>query len=183
VCRTDEECIRDCLGEHPEAFRLLVSRHQTALWGYLRGQLGNEEEASEAAQETFVRAYFSLRDLKKPGSFPAWLFGIANRVVMETRRANKRRKCAALNEQYSAESPPQPGENRDWEVTAAVGRLPDLYREVVLLRFFSGLSCDEIGQSLGVPLGTITKRLSRAYGLLREILREDNTPANREVKS
>jgi RNA polymerase sigma-70 factor (ECF subfamily) len=183
VCRTDEECIRDCLGEHPEAFRLLVSRHQTALWGYLRGQLGNEEDASEAVQETFVRAYFSLRSLRKLESFPAWLFGIANRVVMETRRDNKRRRCAALNEQYPAEPPPQPGEDRDSEVSAAVGRLPDLYREVVLLRYYSGLSCEEIGRTLGIPLGTATKRLSRAYGLLREILRAEDIPANGEVES
>jgi RNA polymerase sigma factor (sigma-70 family) len=182
VCRTDEECVRDCLGEHPEVFRHLVSRHQTALWGYLRGRLGNEEEAAEAAQETFVRAYFTLRNLHKPESFPSWLMGIANRVIQEMRRADKRRRCAVLDDENLAETPLQSGDSPEMEVTAAVGRLPDLYREVVLLRYYRGLSCDEIKQTLKVPLGTVTKRLSRAYGLLREILREENTPAKSEVK-
>ena len=55
-------------------------------------------------------------------------------------------------------------------MTEAVTRLPDTYRQVILLRFYGGRSCAEISQNLGVPLGTITKRLSRAYTLLRERL-------------
>ncbi len=53
-------------------------------------------------------------------------------------------------------------------MTEAVARLPDTYREVILLRFYGGQSCAEISRDLGVPLGTVTKRLSRAYALLRE---------------
>ena len=55
-------------------------------------------------------------------------------------------------------------------VTEAVTRLPDTYREVIMLRFYGGRSCAEISHDLGVPLGTVTKRLSRAYALLREQL-------------
>jgi RNA polymerase sigma-70 factor (ECF subfamily) len=55
-------------------------------------------------------------------------------------------------------------------VTEAVARLPDVYREVIVLRFYNGRSCAEISRDLNVPLGTVTKRLSRAYALLREHL-------------
>jgi len=183
VCSTDEQFIRDCLNGHPEVFRHLVSRHQVALLGYLRGRLCNEEEAAEAAQETFVRAYFALRGLHKLGSFFSWLVGIADRIVKETWRAKKRHQCVAYDERRMAETHTQSGDSPDTDVTEAVGRLPDAYREVVLMRYYGGLSCDEIGRDLGLPIGTVTKRLSRAYALLRECLQEERSQGNSEVKS
>jgi RNA polymerase sigma-70 factor, ECF subfamily len=182
LCRTDEQCIRDCLDGHPEIFRHLVSRHQDALMGYLRGRLPNEEEAAEAAQETFVRAYFSLRSLLKPGSFPAWLLGIANRVAKETLRARRRSPQAAFDEGQIAETRAESDAGLAAGVTEAVRQLPEAYREVVLLRYSGGLSCVEISRNLGVPLGTVTKRLSRAYALLRKRLQEEPEGGS-EVKS
>jgi RNA polymerase sigma-70 factor, ECF subfamily len=183
VCQIDEQCIRDCLDGHPEAFRHLVSRHQAALLGYLRGRIGNEEEAAEAAQETFVRAYFALRGLDKLGSFFSWIVGIADRVVKETWRDQKRRQHVAFDERQMPLTHADSGDSPDPRVTDAVGRLPDVYREVVLMRFYGGLSCAEIGRDLGMPIGTVTKSLSRAYALLREYLQEENPQAESEVKS
>ena len=57
------------------------------------------------------------------------------------------------------------------ELSQAVAELPEAYRQVILLRFYGGQSCAEIGRNLGVSLGTVTSRLSRAYALLREALR------------
>ena len=58
----------------------------------------------------------------------------------------------------------------DAAVTEAVAKLPDMYREVIVLRFYGGQSCAEISRDLDVSLVTVTKRLSRAYTLLREHL-------------
>jgi RNA polymerase sigma-70 factor, ECF subfamily len=181
VCQMDEQCIRDCLDGHPEAFRQLVSRHQGALMGYLRGRIGNEEEVAEAAQETFVRAYFALRNLHKLGSFFSWLVGIADRVARETWRDQKRRQCVEFDERQTPQSHVDSSDSPDHHVTEAVGRLPDAYREVVLLRFYGGLSCAEIGRNLELPIGTVTKRLSRAYTLLRECLSSENSKATLKV--
>lgn len=183
MCRTDEQCIRDCLDGHPEVFRHLVSRHQSALMGHLRGRVDNDDQAAEAAQETFVRAYFALQGLKKPGSFLAWLMGIADRVVKEMWRAEMRSQNVAFDERRVLEIRTVSGANPEMDVTAAVYQLPDVYREVVLMRFYQGHSCAEIGRSLGIPIGTVTKRLSRAYALLRECLPGKNSPVNSEVKS
>jgi RNA polymerase sigma-70 factor (ECF subfamily) len=183
VCQIDEQCILDCLDGHPEAFRHLVVRHQAALLGYLRGRIGNEEEAAEAAQETFVRAYFALRGLHKLGSFFSWLVGIADRVVKETWRDKKRRQSVALDERQIPQSHTDSGDSPDPRVTDAVGRLPDVYREVVLMRYYGGLSCAEISRDLGMPIGTVTKSLSRAYAMLRECLQKENPKGNSEVKS
>jgi RNA polymerase sigma-70 factor (ECF subfamily) len=166
---SDAECVRSCLDGHPEAFRHLVARYQTPLTRHVRFHLGEMGEAMEAAQETFVRAYFALGNLRKPESFFSWLLGIADRVCQETRRAAMRHKSVSCDQLELAEATkPDPGARP--AVTEAVTRLPDAYREVVVLRFYGGHSCADISRDLGVPLGTVTKRLSRAYVLLREQL-------------
>ena len=128
------------------------------------------EEATEAAQETFVRAYFGLRELRKPGVFFAWLLGIADRVAKETCRTAGRRPTVDLEQVEPAEPAGKQDTCIDTAVAEAVAKLPDVYREVIMLRFYGGRSCAEISRDLGVPLGTVTKRLSRAYSLLREHL-------------
>lgn len=136
---------------------------------YLTSRLGDREAAAEAAQESFVRAYFQLDTLRKGDAFFAWLMGIAQRVMLESFRREKRVK--SLSEAAEPIAPAtDDGVENDSELAEAVGRLPDIYREVTVLRYFGGLSCVEVSQRLGVPLGTVTKRLSRAYGLLREAL-------------
>jgi RNA polymerase sigma-70 factor, ECF subfamily len=167
---TDEECVRSCLDGHPEDYRHLLARYQVLLLRRLHHQLGNLGDATEAAQETFVRAYFALGALRKPEAFFSWLFGISDRVVKETRRAALRRRTVDLGKIEPAAPVSESDAVGDEAVAAAVTSLPDAYREVVLLRFFGGRSCAEIGRDLGVPLGTVTKRLSRAYALLRDSL-------------
>jgi RNA polymerase sigma-70 factor, ECF subfamily len=166
----DEQCVRCCLNNHPEAFRVLVERHQAALMRRLCARLGNAEEATEAAQETFVRAYFALRDLRKPEAFFPWLVGIADRVAKESYRARQRQRTVAWEKAEPAAIAGKHEPQGDPEVAEAVAKLPDTYREVIVLRFYEGQSCDEISRDLRVPLGTVTKRLSRAYSLLRERL-------------
>jgi RNA polymerase sigma-70 factor (ECF subfamily) len=158
------------LDGHPEAFRHLVDRYQSHLWRCLRLRLGNAEEATEAAQETFVRAYFGLGELRKPEAFFAWLLGIADRVAKETRRTAGRHPTVDLEQVELADPAGKQDAQAGTPVAEAVARLPDVYQEVVMLRFYGGRSCAEIGRDLDVPLGTVTKRLSRAYTLLRERL-------------
>src|SRR4030042_4878129 len=89
---SDDECVRACLNDHPEAFRPRVRRYETPLTRHLCGRLGNADEAAEAAREAFVRAYFALGGLRNPAVFLPWLLGIADRVVKETRRAARRHR-------------------------------------------------------------------------------------------
>src|ERR1035437_9457940 len=71
----------------PDPFRLLVQRHQPPTFACSSGRLGNHLEAEKAAQESFVRAFMSLKKLRKPESFYAWRLGIAGRVLKEQFRA------------------------------------------------------------------------------------------------
>jgi RNA polymerase sigma-70 factor (ECF subfamily) len=170
---TDEDCIRLCLDGRPEMFRQLVIRYESALIKHLAGRLGDENEAAEAAQETMVRSYFALPRLKKAGSFFPWLLGIADRVAREVHRARRRHPASLDFEAVSALPQPDhamPDGQLGPELGQAVAELPEVYKQVILMRFYGGQSCAEISRNLGISLGTVTSRLSRAYALLREAL-------------
>ena len=182
MSQSDEQWVRQCLADDPQAYRCLVERHQSSLLRYLRGRLGNEDEAVEAAQETFVRAYFALHTLKRPESFQSWLLGIGNRVAKESFRASRKHRSAAGLDEEAAETTSGQDGSPDDSVASAVHKLPEVYRQVILLRFYAGLSCSEISRDLNVPLGTVTKRLSRGYSLLRDSLREQDQRQDVEVQ-
>lgn len=165
---SDAEYVVSSRNGCPEHFRVLVERYQRPLAAYLAGRLGDGSAAEEAVQESFVRAFLSLKKLRKPESFYAWLLGIAARVLKEQLRARERRD----QEREAAETlhPEVPDTAGEYPVEEAIAVLPESYRQVILLRYYEGLSCLEVGQRLGMPLGTVTKTLSRAYVLLRQEL-------------
>jgi RNA polymerase sigma-70 factor (ECF subfamily) len=167
VNQTDEECVKLSLNGHPEAFEPLVGRYWAPILSYLTGRLRDREWAEEAAQEAFVRSFFGLKGLRKPGSFFSWLFGIADRVVKEQQRARWRNGHIG---DLSLQEVVQQAQSNDHDLERAVARLPEPYKQVVLLRYYGNLSCAQVAERLAVPLGTVTKRLSRAYAMLRETL-------------
>ncbi len=163
MAESDQYYIGQCLNGHPDEFRYLVRRYQAALLAYLAGRSGNITSAEEAAQETFVRAYFGLSGLKKHESFHSWLLGIANRVAKEQFR--ERRQLCESDRPVEEIAELQAAD--EYELEGAIADLPDSYREIVLLRFYAGLSCSQIAERFNVPVGTVTKQLSRAYMKLR----------------
>ena len=166
---TDGEYVQRSRNGSPEDFRLLVQRYQRPLYAYLAGRLRSSLEAEEAAQESFVRAFLSLKKLRQPESFYAWVLGIAARVLKEQfRELARREQVRAVEENLRAS---QPEDAPEYPLEGAIAVLPESYRQVILLRYYEGLSCQEVGERLGMPLGTVTKTLSRAYALLREELR------------
>ena len=167
---SDQEYVQACLNGHPEAFRPLVERYQSALAAHLRCRLADQAQAEEIAQEAFVRAYFALGKLRKQHAFFPWLWGIADRVAKESRRAARRTPTLDPAQIDLQQPEPADGARLESVVSQAVTALPNVYREVIWLRFFGGHRCEEISRHLGVPVGTVTKRLSRAYGMLRKRL-------------
>ena len=126
---SDRECIERCLDGHPEAFGELMERHQSALLSFLAGRLGSRERAEEAAQETFVRAYFSLDRLRKRDSFFPWLFGIGSRVAKEGQRAEQRQRDLA---QTVAERTSKHDSPHDHPLEQALSRLASVLHWAVL---------------------------------------------------
>ena len=165
---TDKEYVVRSRNGQSEDFSLLVHRYQGPLFSWLAGRLRDERLAEEAAQESFVRAFLSLKKLRKPESFYSWLLGIAGRVAKEQFRERERsqRQCE-VTESLPADATDH---REDYPLEEAIAALPESYRQVILLRYYEGLSCQEIATRLETPLGTVTKTLSRAYALLRQEL-------------
>ena len=173
----ENEWIARCMDGHPEAYRLLVERYQGPLVSWLTGRLGNRLVPEDVAQEAFVRAWLALGRFRTRESFFAWVSGIAVRVAREMWRAERRRdrrhRLAAVAGPKGPTAPADGGEERDLRLRHAVDALREAHRSVVLLRYYGQCSCKEVAERLGLPLGTVTKRLSRAHAQLRELLRKD----------
>jgi RNA polymerase sigma-70 factor (ECF subfamily) len=172
MTESDRFYIERCLDGHPDDFRHLVRRYQSVLIAGLTYKLKNKDRAEETVQETFVRAYFNLSKLKKPDSFLPWLTSIANSVAGEYRRKDKillRQDdvSSIFHTTSSAERPP------DVDLDRAISALPEAYRKIIILRYYGGQSCKQVAESLVIPLGTVTKMLSRAHAMLRQSLERD----------
>ncbi len=142
-------------------------------------RIADPAEAEDIAQESFVKAHTHLRSLREPARFAGWLSKI---VVQECSNAARKRSRyqAALGDTRVAieelEAMPahqaNPGltENQIQVVQAALRRLPERFRELIVMRFVTGLSAVEIGEQLGKRPGTVRIGLHRAYNLLRRDL-------------
>jgi RNA polymerase sigma-70 factor (ECF subfamily) len=171
MSENDKYYVERCLDGHPDDFRYLVRRYQAALLANLAGKLGDKDRAEEAAQETLVRAYFNMGKLRKPDSFFSWLLGIADLVAKEQRRKEQLRRRRQIVRSFSEEAAPAEL-SQDYALETAIAELPEAYRKIVLLRYYGGHSCNQIAEQFDMPLGTVTKTLSRAYAMLREALQQ-----------
>ena len=171
MSENDKYYVERCLDGHPDDFRYLVRRYQAALLANLAGKLGDKDRAEEAAQETLVRAYFNMGKLKKPDAFFSWLLGIADLVAKEQYRKEQLQRRRQIVRSFSEEAPPTEL-SQDYALETAIAELPEAYRKIILLRYYGGHSCNQIAEQLDMPLGTVTKTLSRAYAMLREALQQ-----------
>ena len=177
MSENDKYYVERCLDGHPDDFRYLVRRYQAALLANLAGKLGDKDRAEEAAQETLVRAYFNMDKLKKPEAFFSWLLGIADLVAKEQFRKEQLQRRREMVRSFSQEAPPTEL-SQDYALETAIAELPEAYRKIILLRYYGGHSCNQIAEQLDMPLGTVTKTLSRAYAMLRETLRQQEQASN-----
>jgi len=174
----DKYYIERCLDGHPDDFRHLVRRYQPVLLTYLVGKLGRRDLAEDAAQETLIRAYFNMGRLKKPESFYSWLLGIAHFVAREQQKKELvRRTRESVHVPVEETAEPDPPEY--YGLKAKVAALPEKHRIPILLRHYGGLSCKQIAERLGLPMGTVTVRMAQAYVLLRNAMKKEES---REVK-
>jgi RNA polymerase sigma factor (sigma-70 family) len=157
-------------GSDQIAFRVLVERHGPAVLSVCRGVLGKSYDAEDAFQAVFLILVRKASSLRKPDSVASWLHGVALRVALRVRADTTRRQAceqrsarikllAADREERSEESYPALHEE--------IARLPERYRQPVVLCYLEGLTTEQAASRIGVPAGTIYSRLSRARERLR----------------
>jgi RNA polymerase sigma-70 factor, ECF subfamily len=172
--------------EDPGAFNAFVLQHQDVAYSVAYRVLGNREAAEDATQEAFLRAY-RARASFSGGSARGWLMRIvANAAIDELRSRKRRPQMAFATLTHASEDseaigydPPDssPGpeaaalqDELRTAIEAALARLSDDHRAVVVLHDVHGFTYEEIAQIASVPVGTVRSRLSRARGQLRELL-------------
>jgi RNA polymerase sigma factor (sigma-70 family) len=173
---SDAQVISDSLTD-PERFGVLFDRHATVLFRYFVRRVG-VHEADGLVADVF-RVAFEKRgtyDLDRPNARP-WLYGIGTRLLAHHRRGEARRLNATARLLAQREERREAIDDvaaavdasRAWAATAeAIGALPDIERDALLLFVWEELSYDDIAEALGIPVGTVRSRLNRARGRLRD---------------
>jgi len=175
----DAEKVSQCLDGDREAFGDLVQKYERPLYALAYSYIGAVEDALDIVQETFLRAYASLRNLSDPCKFGPWTTRIAVRLCLDwiqrsQRQAESRRSAQAHDMELPSAAPdPAQGlqsEEEKERLVAAIRFLPDHYRTAILMRYMQGLSYREIADVLDVPISTVEGRLFKAKKLLRDLL-------------
>jgi RNA polymerase sigma-70 factor (ECF subfamily) len=160
------------------AYGVLVSRYRDRLGRYAVHMIGDHEDAEEALQDSFVRAYRSLARCSDPARFGAWLYGIlVNRCRTTGARAARRRRmfvhdAAALN--GAGASLANHADRVEWSDTVdrALARLAPEYREAFLLKHVEDLEYEQIAELTGAGISALKMRVKRAREQLQQYLRE-----------
>jgi RNA polymerase sigma-70 factor (ECF subfamily) len=184
---TEAALVRACLRGERETFGQLVRIHQERVFNLALRMLDNRDDAEDAAQETFVRAYVGLKGWRRKGPFGAWLYRIGLNVCRDLGRRRARR---AVIVPYPSEELGEAGFERAGSegqsgsalpaleslereevkrhVQETLSLMPEHYRSVLALFELQGLSYEEIAQITSAPVGTVRSRLNRARLMFKD---------------
>jgi RNA polymerase sigma-70 factor (ECF subfamily) len=157
------------------AYEELVRRYQDVAVRTAYVVAGSADDAEDAAQEGFVKAYAALGRFRAGAPFRPWLLRIVANEARNRRRSSGRRAMLAVRaaeDRPSLDAAPSPevavlAQETRATLLAAINALRDEDREVIGARYFLDLSEAETADTLGIPRGTVKSRLSRALGRLR----------------
>jgi RNA polymerase sigma-70 factor (ECF subfamily) len=191
--RSDEELVEACQAGESSAFDLLVTRWEDKIRGAAYRLLGSEEEARDAAQEAFLKAYRALPGFKGEARFSSWLYRIAVNLCRDRLRRRKGRRLVSLEalEEGGPVIAARGPETQDLiqqldlrrAVRRAIGALPEEQREILILKEYQGLTFLEIAQALELPVSTVKTRLYRGLVQLRLQLEDEGIRATEPVPS
>lgn len=184
--RDDEALVRAAQAGDLDAFNLLVMRHERPVFNVALRLLRDVGLAEDATQDAFVRAWQNIGSFQS-GSVRSWLYKIATNRSYDMLRASSRRPAGSLEAEmveiepiWSAggtgeESPDAHALRRELSIylERALTSLPDDQRMVVMLVDVQGLDYHEVAESMGIALGTVKSRLSRARAKVRQTLADD----------
>ncbi|MEZ4706597.1 MAG: sigma-70 family RNA polymerase sigma factor [Caldilineaceae bacterium] len=175
--------VQQALKGDQQAFTRLVEAYQRPVFNLTYRMLGNPEEAEDAAQETFLRAYSRLKQYNSDHKFSTWVFSIANNHCID--RLRKRRTTSVSIDdnpvlQNLEGNPPMPereamSSEQAAEIQALLNELDADYRTPLILRYWEELSYDEIAQTMDITVSAVKSRLFRARQKMAEIYQQAET--------
>jgi RNA polymerase sigma-70 factor, ECF subfamily len=159
-----------------DAFSALTSGRTSRLFAIARLILRDAERAEDAVQDALIQAWQDLRGLRDPDRFDAWLRRLLVRACYRAAERNRRHATVELNTDLAGSSGGDPQSQaavRD-QLERGFRRLSPEHRAVIVLHHYVGLSLADAADTLGIPLGTMQSRLSRATQVMRAALEADD---------
>jgi len=184
----EEELITRSQNGDMDSFEELIVRYERRVYSIAFRFMGNQEDASDLAQEAFLKAYQAIKNFRQEASFSTWICRIVSNVCRDQLRKAKRTIQSSLDEEVWLEEGTVTKQFKDNSPTAEqvyerkelkeylqglIDNLNPEYRMVVVLRDIQGYSYEEIAEMLDCSLGTVKSRLNRARKALREQINSD----------
>jgi len=181
---SDEDLIERFQKGDLYAFDLIVKRYKDQLLNFVYRFVGNQEEAEDIVQETFLRVYRKRKAYKRIAKFSTWIYTIAGNLSRTELRRRKRRKLFSVtdmgfedrdyeisDEGYNPESQVE-GRLQEEIIQKEINNLSPKFREVIVLRDIQELSYEEISKIIKVPIGTVKSRVNRGRLKLQNRLKD-----------
>jgi RNA polymerase sigma-70 factor, ECF subfamily len=172
----DSAVVRACMAGDRAAFDVIVRRHQRQVYQLCYRFVGSHEDASDLAQDVFVRAYRGLRGFKGDAAFATWLYRIGVNVCLNRVRAQKP-AWVPLTEAGQADSRSERADamllrnERAADVRSAIRRLPDKQRATLILRVYHEMPHEQIAGVLGSSVGAVKANFFHALANLKKLLK------------
>ena len=179
---TDNELVVLVRDTDPERYSEIVGRYQGKLFAYMYRLIGDRDEAEDLLQDVFIKAFKNLHSYDTSRKFSSWIYRIAHNEAVNRIKRKYLKKFVSWEDVSSTKdrleiSSAEEGVDKAWmrkesvrEVDAAINRLPLKYRQVLILRYYSDKSYEEIGEILGKPVNTVGTLINRAKVKLAEEL-------------
>jgi RNA polymerase sigma-70 factor (ECF subfamily) len=172
----DREAILACQHGEREAFDRLVERYQRDVYRLCFRYVNNHHDASDMAQEVFLKAYRAIAKFRGDSSFSTWLYRIAVNTCLNFRAARKA-PAEELSDQVADKGMPVVDrlerDQRSQRVREAVARLPEKQRATLILKVYQDLTHEEVAGILGSSVGTVKANLFHALANLRKLLGQE----------
>jgi RNA polymerase sigma-70 factor, ECF subfamily len=166
----------------PQAFEVLVLRHQQRIFYLLRRFTGDAAIAEELCQETFLRAWRKLATFDGRGAFGGWLTRLAHNVFLQYhRRGGNRMRTTSLDDtetnfQIDGMLATEPSADEAPDLPRLLAVVSEEEQRVLVLAYAEGLSLPEIGEILDLPIGTVKSQIHRAKQKIRRHFQMEVTP-------
>jgi RNA polymerase sigma-70 factor (ECF subfamily) len=172
---TDNQLIDLTLEGKTKAFEILVKRHQRQMYALALKMVRNHEDASDIAQDVFLKAYEVLGSFQKKSSFHTWLYRITMNFCINHLRRDKAQYHVEL-ESYHAVKSAEAFENLDTmeiqdQLNEAIRRLPEKQQKTIILRVCEGLPYKEIAKILGCSIGTVKANYFHAVKNIKRFMK------------
>lgn len=198
----EQEWIARAKAGDMQAFEALILQHEKIVYNVALRMMNHSEDAKDISQEVFLKAYKSIGQFDERAMFSTWLYRITTNTCIDELRRRKGKQSFSLEEEMEneegsmqrqiADEGETPEESllraeRGDELKKALAQLTEEHRMAVILRDIRGLSYEEIAEIMGLPMGTVKSRISRARNQLKqEILkireRKDDMPRHKKGK-